>query len=530
MSMVFAGSSPERPRRDSVLPQLLPPALAAVCGIAAVVVLVAEPSAPAGWYGAVAVAALFGLAAEAVRRGRAVAELREGGDRREAELKRRLNEQEAETVRLAEVLLPEVVARLQQGEWAEEVLHGATLAPGLDPRFTAAHLAVLRSVVEAVKAEEDLRDSARRAFVNIARRVQAIVHQQAQDVREMQDRHGRDPEMFGDLLHLDHGTALVGRLADSIAVLGGARPGRQWHQDVALFSILRGAMSRIIEYQRVDLHSVSQVAVVGSAAEPLIHAVAELLDNAARYSPPQTRVHLTATEVQAGVAIEIEDGGVGLSEQARVRAERVLSLVSADLDLADMGETPRLGLSVVGRLAQANDFRVSLRPSAYGGVRAVVVVPLNLITAIPDQDAATASGGMLRPLLPPVAPVREERLEPIGSSDADGDGNGLPQRRRRGGIPQPRIADAILGPAPTSATATTANHAAPAPAVEPGLWLAAFQNAVSGEPSTTANATGGSPAVGSAAAGTAANTTGADSSVFPARSAGDAPSSKGDLQ
>lgn len=239
---------------------------------------------------------------------------------------------------------------------------------------------MLARVVDVVENEENLRDSAQRAFVNIARRVQAIVHQQAHEMREMEDRHGRNPDVFGDLLRLDHGTALVGRLADSISVLGGARPGRQWSRAVTLYSVLRGAMSRIIDYQRVELHSVTEVAVVGPIVEPLIHTIAELLDNATRYSPPHTRVHLTAVEVQSGIAVEIEDGGLSMSEEARRRAERMLAQAQSGIDLNDLGETPRLGLAVVGRLAQAYGFQVSLRSSAYGGVRAVVIVPQHLIT------------------------------------------------------------------------------------------------------------------------------------------------------
>src|SRR6185503_15025374 len=101
--------------------------------------------------------------------------------------------------------------------------------------------------------------------------------------------------------------------------------------------------------------------------EPLIHALAELLDNATRYSPPQTKVHVTAVEVQTGVAIEIEDGGVSLSEEARARAERILTQAQSGLDLNDLGETPRLGLAVVGRIARMYQLQVSLRQSAYGG-------------------------------------------------------------------------------------------------------------------------------------------------------------------
>ncbi|MGW7551290.1 ATP-binding protein, partial [Streptomyces rimosus] len=320
--MVREGSSPEGPRPTSVLAWILPAAATAVAAAVATATVPSQASTPVIWIGTVATVAVALVTGEVSRRGRALAALRE----RTATQQAALGRQEAETVRLAEELLPEVVARLSHGEFPEDVYAAMTeritrhaREAGLTPEFTAAHQAVLRSVLDAVVGEEDLRESAQRAFVNIARRVQAIVHQQAQELRDMEDRHGQSPDVFGDLLRLDHGTALIGRLADSIAVLGGARPGRQWSRAVPLFSVLRGAMSRIIDYQRVELHSVSEVAVVGTAVEPLIHALAELLDNATRYSPPQTRVHLTAVEVQSGIAVEIEDGGVSRSEEARKR-------------------------------------------------------------------------------------------------------------------------------------------------------------------------------------------------------------------
>ncbi|WP_234440863.1 sensor histidine kinase KdpD [Streptomyces rimosus] len=398
--MVREGSSPEGPRPASVLAWILPAAATAVAAAVATVMVPSQASTPVIWIGAVATVAVALVTGEVTRRGQALAALRERAAAQQAALDR----QETETVRLAEELLPEVVARLGRGEFPEDV-HAAMAEQitrhareaGLTPEFTAAHQAVLRSALNAVVGEEDLRESAQRAFVNIARRVQAIVHQQAQELRDMEDRHGQSPEVFGDLLRLDHGTALIGRLADSIAVLGGARPGRQWSRAVPLFSVLRGAMSRIIDYQRVELHSVSEVAVVGTAVEPLIHALAELLDNATRYSPPQTRVHLTAVEVQSGIAVEIEDGGVSMSEEARKRAERMLQQAQQGIDVNDLGETPRLGLAVVGRLAQAYNFQVSLRPSAYGGVRAVLIVPQDLITTAAATGRAHGIGASSGP-------------------------------------------------------------------------------------------------------------------------------------
>nr|WP_241834436.1 ATP-binding protein [Pseudofrankia asymbiotica] len=441
-----------------------------------------------GLVGAVAV----GLAcAEIRRRGHEIVQLRRRQAATEHELVRRLEMQEAETSRLAVEVLPAAISRLHRGDSVEEALSGSSQSPVLGAAFVKAHDDVVRSVLEAVKAEEDLRDSSQRAFVNVARRVQAIVHQQFQDLREMEERHGGSPDVFDDLLRLDHGTALIGRLADSLAVLGGSRPGRQWQQPVPLFNVLRGAMSRITDFQRVELHSVVELAIAGPTVEPLIHALAELLDNATRYSPPQTRVHMTAVEVQSGIAVEIEDGGVGLGEEARLRAERVLAEVRSGLDLADLGENPRLGLSVVGRLAQTHRFGVSLRPSAYGGVRAVLIIPRDLATAVPlsAADPGAAVRADLNKPMPAIA-LQPEEPQNIGINK-----NGLPQRRRATTAPldgsqSQRSLAAPLPPRPAAPSPPMSSEAfAPAaPPPPPGLWLAAFQNAVSGEGASTEHA------------------------------------------
>lgn len=462
-------------------------AVAPIVATAGIAVLIAVITVPAAARIPVAVGGAVVVAAVAVAAGRASSRLRldEYRHRQQsqqvADLRAGLAEQDRQTVRLAEVVLPQAMRRLDQGETVDEAMDAVIADDSLRPALHPAHLVILRSVLDAVKAEEDLRDSAQRAFVNIARRVQAIVHQEFQDLREMEERHGRDSEVFADLLKLDHGTALIGRLADSIAVLGGSRPGRQWQKNVPLYSVLRGAVSRISDYRRVDLHSVAEIAVTGPAVEPLIHALAELLDNATRYSPPHTRVHLTAIEVQNGVAVEIEDAGVGLSEEARVRAERVFSQVSAGLDLADLGETPRLGLSVVGRLAQANGFQVALRPSAYAGVRAVLVVPHELLSTIVAPagwipgagviGAGPENGPQANPQADPQAgplPIPEARA---GDHESTATIKGLPQRKRRTPVVTPADGSAPM-PGQPAAQPSALHAESPVP---PGLWLTAFQ-------------------------------------------------------
>ncbi|MFF7651439.1 ATP-binding protein [Streptomyces sp. NPDC007983] len=481
--MVFAGASPGGRRPASALVWLIPPAALAACAALAVTVVSAGARATVAWCGAAATLAVALAAAESARRGRLIGRLRARIAEQDAAYRQRLVDQEVETRRLAEDVLPVAVERLQRGAEVDVLMKDIPPSPVLDPDFESARRAVLRMVLETVRAEEDLRDAAGRAFVNIARRVQAIVHQQAMDMRDMEDKHGAAPEVFHDLLHLDHGNALIGRLADSISVLGGSRPGRQWRNPVPLYNVLRGAMSRILEYRRVDLHSVADVGIVGPSVEPLIHALAELLDNATRYSPPMTRVHLTAVEVQSGVAVEIEDAGVGLSEESGRRAEYVMEQAGTGFDLDDLGETPRLGLAVVGRLAVKYRFQVSLRPSAYGGVRAVLVVPQDVICPTPAPGGAIARAQVLPPPKPikraaPYPPLPDNITGPV-AHDHNGirhNTAGLPQRRRRMPTVTPPIrVDADPEPAPAVSPAPVE------PPIQPGMWLAAFTKAVSGE-------------------------------------------------
>ncbi|MFD8649233.1 ATP-binding protein, partial [Streptomyces mirabilis] len=129
------------------------------------------------------------------------------------------------------------------------------------------------------------------ATANAAGRMQALSTGMLADLRAMEEKHS-DEEVLADLLHLDHRTAQAGRLADSVAVLAGARSGRRWARPIVMESILRGAMGRIGGYQRVRVHSASDAAVAGHAAEGVMHALAELLDNAANFSPPTAEVHV----------------------------------------------------------------------------------------------------------------------------------------------------------------------------------------------------------------------------------------------
>ncbi|MFJ3671849.1 sensor histidine kinase [Streptomyces sp. NPDC090106] len=509
--MVSVQSPPGRRELPYARVLLLPAILmAAATGTAAA--LVSEPArAAVGWTGAVATLLVLAAATEAVRRGRALRDARARHARDSAYLERRVASHEEEMLRFAQEVTPHAIYRLRSGNSPSEVIRDLGL---IDPSYRELpqpQLMLLHTVLDLIDREDILRDSAQRSFVSIARRVQAIVHQQAKELREMEEDHGRNPEVFDDLLRIDHGTALIGRLADSISVLGGGRPGRQWPEPVPLYSVLRGAMSRILEYRRIKLESIAQVNIRGISVEPVIHAAAELLDNATRYSPPQTKVHVTATEVQTGIAIEIEDAGVSFSEEARARAEGMLERALAGHDLQDLGDSPRLGLAVVGRLCTQFNMQVSLRSSAYGGVRAVLIVPREMMTSEPAPGLAHGIGATALPKPQPGAlegPKRAPKRRrptspriPAGVSMEDEvpevtewTAGGLPQRRSRVKVPlSQRLAEqaaeeqaAREGKPSIWSTPAPTPEPEPEKEPEPGLWVEAFWNGLKGDPDPTA--------------------------------------------
>lgn len=428
----------------------LPPVLAAGLTVAVLALAPSGIRAPLAGCGALAVLVAAAMAGEAVRRGRVIDALHE-----------RLDQGVADAERLARHTVPTTVVRARQaitGADAPEPVIPQLPETGADPRLTEAHRRMLRTVVDAVQDREYQRDSARRAIVNIACRIQAEVHRLQDDLGKMQFRHG-SPDVLGDLMHLEHGINVAGRVATSLAVLGGGSPVRQWRKPVSLYDVLRAGSGPIAEYLRVEQHRVVEVAVVGPAVEPMILVLGELLDNATRYSPPSTTVVMNTEEVASGVEVSIEDKGMGLSEEARERAEFLLNQALDGLDLEDLGETARIGLRVAGILAHRYNLRISLRPSTCEGVRAVVFIPHELLTALPMPTYPTGA-----------EPHPAERAARRGVSRDDDapeyerNAKGLPQRRRQAGVAAARTAR-LRGEEPEDS---------PDRPQESGLWMNDF--------------------------------------------------------
>lgn len=292
-----------------------------------------------------------------------------------ARLREELHALTSEVERFTRETLPGVVARLRDGE------SGATV----QSEVYLPDQPLLRASVEAVLRELSL--SERRALAATTASAKALSRVQAKsvsmlaDLRNMQERHGE--EVFGDLLKLDHSTSQLGLMTDRLALLMGGRPSRAWNRPIVMESILRGAVGRIAAYQRVRLHCSSSVSISGFAAEGVMHLLAELMDNAANFSPPIDEVHVYVEERGTGIVVTIEDSGLKMADAAMRRAAD--SVAGRMTDLATLQGT-RLGLAVVGRLALKHRISVNYRPSSRGGTGVVVLLPRHLIAQEPREN------------------------------------------------------------------------------------------------------------------------------------------------
>ena len=258
--------------------------------------------------------------------------------------------------------------------------------------------------------------SAQAALKTVMKTVQSLAKEQQLAISTMQGEHD-DPRVLEGLLEIDHANSQLSRRAQAIAVLCGSWAGQQ-RSAATLTDVARGATSRIRHYLRVQLHDQTDTAVVSWAVEPVVLTLAELLDNAARYSPPTTSIEVNFHPAHHGMAIVVDDAGIGMDSDTRQRATQALSGGRTAVDITALGDPPQVGFAVIGVLTARYGFSVSVDTvSPYGGVRAVVFLPTELLTRVevPEPDATTVEGASGTGELP------------VQRSTA----NGLPKRRRR---------------------------------------------------------------------------------------------------
>jgi signal transduction histidine kinase len=301
---------------------------------------------------------------------------------------RRLTRLRYETLDLAVEKLPPIVQRLRAGEQVDVTTELPALDFGRDEigqvarAFNAAHT----TAVEAAVQESQARAGIRNVFLGIAHRSQALVHRQLKILDKL-EREEEDPKQLEALFGLDHLATRARRNAENLIILGGQQPGRAWRRPILLPDILRGAIGETAQYKRIRLQGVPRVLIIGNAVADTMHLLAELLDNATSFSPPQAQVRLSGEPAAKGVVIEVEDNGLGMEPADRDRHNAILA-DPPDFDTMALKGDPRLGLFVVARLAARHGIRVELRSSSYGGTRAIVLIPGTLVAE--DEVETTA--------------------------------------------------------------------------------------------------------------------------------------------
>jgi signal transduction histidine kinase len=278
---------------------------------------------------------------------------------------------------MANERLPGVVRRLQRGEAVDVEVEAPPLEYGGDEigqvgqAFTEVQHSAVRSAVEEARVRRGINE----VFLNIARRGQTLLHRQLALLDRM-ERHETAPDKLEDLYRVDHLATRMRRHAEDLLIVAGAAPGRGWRKPVPIVDVVRGAISEVEDYKRIDIRTVQSSGVLGRAVGDVIHLLAELLENAAAFSPPHTRVEVGGQVLPSGYAIEVEDRGLGMSPEAVEEANRKLS----EPPNLDPTGSARLGLFLVAQLANRHGIRVELRSSAHGGITAIVLLPGDLVT------------------------------------------------------------------------------------------------------------------------------------------------------
>ncbi|WP_410088743.1 sensor histidine kinase [Streptomyces sp. t39] len=363
------------PPEARIRPQLLrtavlPTVVAALCGAAAVI-FVLRAASPEPTFTLWVV--LLGMAAIAIT---AVAAAALGAERtartvlgRASALRRTAARGQAE--------LRTVVDRLRRGEGPPP-----RRAPVAGPRggdefdlltheLTRSHDAAVTAVVQASRLSSSVGNEQKvEVFVNLARRLQSLVHREIQLLDELENE-VEDPELLKGLFHVDHLATRIRRHAENLAVLGGAVSRRQWSRPVTMTEVLRSAIAEVEQYPRVKLVPPIDGTLRGHAVADVIHLLAELVENATLFSAPHTQVLLRAQHVTAGLAVEVEDRGLGMpaGEQEKMNA---LLTDPDQVNVAHLLQDGRIGLFVVSALARRHGIAVRLQSNIYGGVQAVL--------------------------------------------------------------------------------------------------------------------------------------------------------------
>ncbi|GAA3776316.1 nitrate- and nitrite sensing domain-containing protein [Streptomyces phyllanthi] len=294
-------------------------------------------------------------------------------------LSRRLRGLRMATLGLAEERLPDVRARLDRGEKVDVESATPPLDYGEDElgQVAQAFNTAQRTAVHTAVELADTRRGFQKVILGIARQSQNLVNLQLSKLDKLEREH-QDPKILEGLYELDSTASQLRRYEENLVIISGERPGRTWTRPVALIDILRSAVGEVAQYQRVEVHTEEEVSLAPPAVADVIHLLAELIDNATAYSPAPSPVSVRAAMVGRGLAVEIEDRGLGMSEEDYAAFNAQLA-VPPQFDVVALADDLRLGMFVIARLATRHGIVVTLRSSPYGGTTAIVLIPHDIV-------------------------------------------------------------------------------------------------------------------------------------------------------
>ncbi|SDD99146.1 sensor histidine kinase [Glycomyces harbinensis] len=297
-------------------------------------------------------------------------------------------------------------------------------------------------------------------FVNLARRLQSLVHREIEQLDELENQ-VEDPDLLKGLFSVDHLATRIRRHAENLAVLGGATSHRQWSRPVNVYEALRSAVAEVEQYARVKLVRPIDGTLKGHAVADIIHLVAELVENATTFSAPNTQVLIRVARVRTGLAVEVEDRGLGMEPHERARFNKML-MTPDQVDLDELLADGRIGLYVVSSLAHRHELTVQLQSNIFGGTQAILVVPEDLL----GDDTPAPKPPVQReiPAAPQQMPVRQP-----------------------GALTPPQLPSMQLRPLPTAGTGHY-NAPAPQPRMDSAAYTPSYAAPANGAPSVDTGA------------------------------------------
>jgi HAMP domain-containing protein len=315
---------------------------------------------------------------------------------------------------VAQDRLPEAVHQTAAGHTDVEVVRiGGTARDEIGEvarAFDSIHLAAIDLATE----QAALRRSISEMFLNLARRSQTLIDRLLEQLDDLERE--ADSDTLEKLFGVDHLATRLRRTAEGLIVLSGApEPPRRWVEPIPLMDVVRAAVQEVEDYQRVEVLPIDNIQLTGYAVSEVVHLLAELIENATRFSPPGTIVRIGGQPSGNGHVVEIEDRGIGMSDIELERANERLTNPPA----VDAAVARQLGLAVIGRLARRHDIRVQLRHSFYGGITALVLLPAKLTSLAGQQTVPTGGRAELPAPALMTGPTARVGSGPYGSGPFD---------------------------------------------------------------------------------------------------------------